>query len=135
MEKMKGALPCVIKLPWAPSVNSIWRSRAKQVYISKRYKEFLESSKCAVLAQKIHPIDGSDELYVSISLYPPSKRSYDVDNRAKAILDALTNVGFWPDDSIVKKLTIEKKTPVSKGAVIVEVDRFRESENDGKESK
>lgn len=127
MKQKKGALPCVIKLPWAPSVNAIWRNRAKHVYISKRYKEFLEASKCAYWSQKVAPIDGSEELYVSISLYPPSRRSYDVDNRAKAILDALTNVGFWPDDKIVKKLTIEKKKPISKGAVVVEVDRFKES--------
>lgn len=128
MKQCKGALPCVVKLPWAPSVNALWRNRAKHVYISKRYKEFLAASKCAVLAQKVTPIDGAEELYVSIKLYPPSRRSYDVDNRAKAILDALTNVGFWPDDKIVKKLTIEKKKPVSKGVVIVEIDRFKESE-------
>lgn len=125
-QRKRAALPCVVKLPWAPSTNAIWRNRGKHVYISKRYKEFLTASKIAYCAQKVPPIDGAEEVQVSIQLYPPSRRSYDVDNRAKAILDALTNVGFWPDDKIVKKLIIEKKKPVSKGVVVVQIDRVKD---------
>ena len=56
-------------------------------------------------------------LAVTITVNPPDKRKRDIDNLAKAPLDALTHAGLWLDDSQIDKLSIERG-PVTKGGQI-----------------
>ena len=44
----------------------------------------------------------------------------DLDNLAKAVLDAITNSGIWTDDAIVCELTVSKRyTPTNESGVLV----------------
>ena len=52
------------------------------------------------------------------------RRSYDVDNRVKPTLDALTKIGLWKDDRYVRKITVTACEAVKYGAVVVEIDEF-----------
>jgi hypothetical protein len=47
------------------------------------------------------------ELSVTIFIFPPDRRKRDIDNIAKATLDALTIAGLWKDDSQIKELNLE----------------------------
>lgn len=112
----------ILKLPWAPSANQIWRNyRSGQVYLSKKYQVFLERAYYAWLEQGA-PRFKSETAKVVLNLFPPSTRPYDVDNRIKPTLDALTKIGFWKDDRIVRKITAIANPPVEGGAIIVDVD-------------
>lgn len=57
---------------------------------------------------------------VVLTFCPPSRRWYDVDNRVKPTLDALTEAGVWLDDKIVDQVDARKGDPVRGGAVVVE---------------
>lgn len=58
---------------------------------------------------------------VEISLHPPDKRKRDLDNYLKGVLDALTHVGIWDDDSQIDKLTIKRGIIVKGGYVDVSI--------------
>lgn len=119
-------LPFSMKLPWAPSANLIWRSlRGGRVYLSPKYREFLEAAYAEYLKQGSPRIDDeTPAVQIVLKLFPPSKHAYDVDNRIKPALDALTKLGFWKDDRIVRKITVVANEPVVNGAIVVEIDSF-----------
>lgn len=107
-----------ITLPWPPSANRIWREARGRVYISKEYQSFLEAAKSAWLMQGGRRLDENDEIEVDLLLFPPNRRPYDVDNRIKPTLDALTKIGFWKDDRIVSRVSAKRCQPVEFGAVV-----------------
>lgn|GEM_PF-3726264 len=122
-------LPVTLKLPWAPSANQIWRNHsAGQVYLAKKYQVFLEQAYYAWLAQGA-PHFKSKAAQVALYLYPPSAHGYDVDNRIKPTLDALTKIGFWKDDRIVRKVSASAERPVEGGAIIVVADALVEGQD------
>ena len=61
---------------------------------------------------------------VRLTLRPPSKRAYDIDNRAKATLDALVKAGILADDRQVSRLILEKGLPIDGGQVLVEITNY-----------
>ncbi len=121
-----------LKLPWAPTANLIWRNnrRTGRTYLSPEYRAFLTNASADYLIQGSPKASSGTALQITIRLFPPNRKYYDVDNRIKPVLDALTKIGFWTDDRFVRKVTAIACVPVEKGAVIVEVEPF-ENENDG----
>ena len=117
--------PISLRLPWAPSANEIWRNlRSGAVYLSPKYRSFLHAAKFEYMAQGSPKINGTPLLQVVLRLFPPSTHSYDVDNRIKPTLDALTKIGLWKDDRYVRKITVVANEAVKNGAIIVEIDEF-----------
>jgi len=108
-------------MPYPPSVNGYWKPLINRIILSKRGREYrlnaLESLRKQGLQGEL--IEGN--VVVSITLNPPSKRRYDVDNYCKGILDALTHANFWLDDEQVHKLIISKGGKVKGGNVDVTV--------------
>ena len=53
---------------------------------------------------------------------------FDCDNKYKAIGDAFTNAGWWPDDRFVTSLKIEKRRTIAmpRIEIIIEPDTLRE---------
>lgn len=90
--------------------------------------------KTLYIAQGAPKFEPKTLLQVTIHLFPPHNRSYDVDNRIKPTLDSLTHCGLWSDDRYIRRLTVTAGRPIQDGAIIVEVERFdedkeRENEN------
>lgn len=124
-EKTKSML-----LPWSPSANEIWRSLrgTGRPYLAAKYRTYLKNVLAYYIAQGSPKFIGKEPLQVTLRLFPPHNRSYDIDNRIKPTLDALTRAGLWIDDRYVRKLTVIAYVPVEKGAVIIEIEPFDEEQ-------
>lgn len=117
--------PIRLVLPFPPSINAYWKHRVAGklaiVYLSKEAIKFRQDVRSTVKFDEKF----TGRVKVTINLFAPSKRSYDIDNRVKAILDSLTHIGLWNDDEqvdilIVKRGCIEKNN----GFCVVEVEEL-----------
>lgn len=100
-----------LTIPFPPSANHIWRAGNGRTYRSKEYKIFLNNV-CVAWLTTNRAGWRTDRFYkVEIDLYPQDRRKFDVDNRIKPTLDALTNANVWNDDSQVVSVTATKREP------------------------
>ncbi len=111
-------------LPWPPSVNGYWRTFRNRQIISKRGREYRISAKSRMEQLGLSGERVSEQLSVSVKLYPPTLRRYDIDNFTKAVFDALTLSGFWVDDEQVVKLTVEKQPKLKCGKVELSITKL-----------
>ena len=65
---------------------------------------------------------GDQALSVHIVLRPRSKKLMDIDNCAKAILDACEHAGIFDSDVQVEKLLIERGLPMKNGGCVVLIE-------------
>lgn len=97
---------CEMLLPFPPTVNSIWRKSRSGMYRHVKYLTWLEEAHRAVEgtlpAEVTH-----DPVHVELRLYGRSRARWDIDNRAKVVLDFLQG-RFLFDDVQVDKLTIRR---------------------------
>ncbi len=114
-------------MPWPPTVNHYHQPvrMAKGARIIKgikarRYAEEMEVhlKEIGLYGEKI-PEDKI--LHMTLKLNPPTLARYDVDNRTKGIMDALSNANFYADDSQIHKLTVMKGDKIKGGNVQVKV--------------
>ncbi len=93
-------------LPMPPSVNSIYQVGVKgfgrgkrNVYLDPKYRDWLDDAKLAWLRMpptKRQRISGP---FVALVIWDDRKRGLsDVDNRIKALLDGLKQIGITDDD-------------------------------------
>lgn len=109
-------------LPWPPSVNTLWRAVRGRNILSKRGREFYEDGQRVLLPQPRPSSPLLGRVSVTITLLPPTRRGYDIDNRTKAVLDLLTKAGIWADDEQVTRLLVEKGEVTKGGAAVVTVE-------------
>ena len=105
-------------LPWAPTINSYYVKTRTHVRISDKGKNFREDILEALNQQSpgVHlPID--QRLFVELTMHVPDKRKRDLDNYLKSLFDALTQAGFWADDSQIDQLHIYRGAIVDKGMI------------------
>ncbi|XYQ56799.1 RusA family crossover junction endodeoxyribonuclease [Pectobacterium carotovorum] len=109
-----------LTLPFPPSVNTYWRSPssgalAGRHLVSAKGRAFRALAIACVLEQlRRKPKAITSLVAVTITFYPPDRRTRDMDNYLKAPLDALTHAGVWADDSQIKRMLLEWG-PVTKG--------------------
>ena len=118
------AEPIEIRLPWPPSVNTIRRN----VVINKRPRTLLSAAGRQWFADAAGHVAVQragakllGRVHVDITLHAPDRRAIDIDNRAKALLDACTKGGMWHDDGQVDVLTLRRADVVRGGLAIVRV--------------
>jgi len=112
------------ELPYPPSVNHYWRRVGNRTLISRGGRAF-RNAVCSILAaSRIEALVG--RLEVEVVVFPPDNRRRDVDNLAKALLDALEHGGAYADDSQIVRLSIEKNNPVEGGKTIVRIREVSE---------
>jgi crossover junction endodeoxyribonuclease RusA len=122
-----GRLICALTLPWPPSANKIWRNLVirgtGRTVLSAQGRAYRDTVARIVMESTIaRTLEGAD-LRVSVEAFPPDRRRRDLDNIAKALLDALTHAGVWADDSQVCSLHLERRPPdgtVGRVRVVVE---------------
>ena len=94
----------VLDLPFAPSVNTLWRiGRGKRMYKSEVYEAWINISHALIKHYKIAPILGPYKL--TIEAVRPDKRRRDIDNIIKAVSDMIQTTGLIEDDCLCQEVT------------------------------
>ena len=103
-----------IVLPWPPTVNhsTVGNGRGGKV-LTADHRAFRAEAALRVVAAGSPRFSPDARLAVEITLVPPDNRRHDIDNRVKAVLDALQRALVIPDDSQVDDLR------VTRGGVII----------------
>lgn len=104
-----------LTLPLPPSVNNYYKPRlirnggkfAPGTYVHRDVKRFKQDVLAIVLAEgKRERID--QDCWIRVDIYPASKAS-DIDNRLKALFDALEEAGVVKNDKLFSKCVVERK--------------------------
>jgi crossover junction endodeoxyribonuclease RusA len=111
----------VLSLPLPPSVNSYRTIFRNRMGISKAGKEFKAKVSDYVIEYKV-PKLGAARLEMKVVLYPRDKRKQDIDNRIKALWDALGDAGVFDDDEQIDVLLIERGEIKKGGGCLVMID-------------
>lgn len=112
-----------VTTPFPPTLNHNVARRGNRYYRDKNYDAFIEYVGYEWRRVRPRTWNANCRYAVSISLFYDSNRRYDVDNRVKPVLDALTKAGVWQDDSQVDDVRvvrcgIDKANPRSEVAII-----------------
>ena len=102
-----------LSIPFPPTVNHMWGQSGHRKFLKKSAHEFRLKVQEEVIA-KSAKITG--RLAIFIALYAPTRRQYDIDNRCKAVLDALQHCGVFEDDEQVDLIWIVRR-PIVKGGM------------------
>lgn len=90
-----------VVLPWPPSVNMLYANsprKGRPRVRSENYRRWQKEAGWTLISQ--HPRKYDVPVRVSIELVPPNGRGFDLDNRAKAVLDLLVTHGILRDDNV-----------------------------------
>lgn len=99
-----------IRLDYPPTVNTYYRRGGHTMYLSPSGREYKRNAAAALYGMS--PLTG--RIGVQIELAAPNKtRDTDIDNRIKAVCDALQGVAF-EDDRQIDQLIV-KRLPVDVG--------------------
>lgn len=110
-----------IKLPYPPSMNTYWRNFRGKTVLSKAGREYKKAVWVCVNEQKIPKFDDK-RLGVTMWLYPRSKVVTDLDNRLKAVLDALQEAGIYSNDGNIDVLLIQRGEIRKGGGIDVTIE-------------
>jgi crossover junction endodeoxyribonuclease RusA len=89
--------------------------------ISKAGKEFKAQVVDYVVEYRV-PKLGSARLEMKVVLYPRDRRKQDIDNRIKALWDALGDAGIFDDDEQIDILHIERGEIKKGGGCLVMIE-------------
>lgn len=125
---MTESLRVEMTLPWPPSTNTLWRNVAigggQRTLLSAKARAFLDAAAQQVAVQRAG-LRFKGAVEATIWLHAPTRRSYDIDNRCKAILDAATHGGLWHDDGQVDVLLVQRGEVVKGGSarlIVTEIE-------------
>lgn len=115
-------------VPFPPSVNTYWRTFRGRMILSAKARQYRQDVIASLRPDPdsrstIRPL--TCLLAVTVSMHPPDKRRRDVDNYAKALLDAMKYAGIYEDDSQIVTLTTRwdyKAVPKGMAAVQIQTN-------------
>jgi crossover junction endodeoxyribonuclease RusA len=106
-----------LHIPYPPSVNHYWGISGKQRFLGKKGKEFRQAVAEACLDLEVKTMEGNVSVFVA--LWPPDKRTRDIDNTIKPLLDAMEHAGVYENDCQINQLHVVRKDPIKGGACAV----------------
>lgn len=101
-----------------PSLNVFYKKYRNRIIISKEGNNYIEEVKQIV---KDFEAIGKTRVSVSIHLFPPDRRRFDIDNRIKICQDSITKAGLWNDDSQVDELHVYRELPIKPGKCLIKI--------------
>ena len=112
-----------ITLPEPPSANRLWRLGRGRAYKSDAAHTFALAVRVACLAAGVRTVRYREGVAVRVTMHWYRARKVgDLDNRAKATLDALTGL-VYDDDKQVSELHIHRIDGQRPGRCVVTVER------------
>ena len=100
-----------------PTANHYYGQRGTRRFIKAEGREYREKV-AEIVSDAGHPtLEGRISLFVAI--YPANRIRQDLDNRMKALQDALTHAGVWLDDSQIDELHLIRRGVEKGGRVEV----------------
>lgn len=108
-------------LPWSPSVNGMRAVFRNRMITTKKGRDYHKSVHKLMDELNLSGENMTDRLHVSMVLNPPTLRKYDIDNRCKAVFDALSQCAFWLDDEQIDSLSIKKGEKIKGGSIVIKV--------------
>lgn len=106
-EYVPGAQPAVAKsyhatLPYPPQANHLYTVSRGRKILSSKARNYRRS------VEPYRPVTGpfAGRLELVVKLWMPDRRKRDISNVVKALEDAMTEAGFWIDDSQIDDLRI-----------------------------
>jgi crossover junction endodeoxyribonuclease RusA len=114
-----------ITLPLPPSMNSYWLRSARGIFLSKAGKDFRKQV-AEIVAERTVMKFGASRLFMAVRLCMRDRRGSDLDNRLKALCDALEHAGVFNDDEQIDELCVVRG-PIVKGGECYVVISEREA--------
>jgi crossover junction endodeoxyribonuclease RusA len=111
----------ILNLPLPPSVNTYRTIFRGRMGISKAGRAFKEQVQDYVAEYRV-PKLGAARLEMKVVLYPRDKRKQDIDNRIKALWDALADAGVFDNDEQIDILLVERGEIKKGGGALVMID-------------
>ena len=111
----------ILNLPLPPSVNHYWGTHGHRRYVSKAGVLFKEQVSDYVAEYRV-PKLGAERLEMKVVLYPKDRRKQDIDNRIKALWDALADAGVFDNDEQIDVLMVERGEIKKGGGALVMID-------------
>jgi crossover junction endodeoxyribonuclease RusA len=93
--------------------------------ISKAGREFKLQVQDYVIEHNV-PKMGDKRLQMQVTIYPRDRRKQDIDNRIKALWDALADAGVYEDDSQIDVLIVQRGEIRKGGGCLVLIDELDE---------
>ena len=107
-----------------------------RVLISKRGREYRQVV-IDLIAKLVHDDPAYQGLFpfvqrlgMTVTLNAPTRRKYDIDNRSKALLDALQHARVYEDDEQIDELTLKRGDIIKGGQAIVNIYWMPEQEEE-----
>jgi crossover junction endodeoxyribonuclease RusA len=94
--------------------------------ISKAGREFKLQVQDYVLDNAVAKM-GDKRLQMQVTLYPRDRRKQDIDNRIKALWDALADAGVYEDDSQIDVLIVQRGEIKKGGGCLVLIEEINDS--------
>lgn len=113
----------VLNLPLPPSVNHYWGTHGHRRYVSKAGVLFKEQVSDYVAEYRV-PKLGAERLEMKVILYPKDRRKQDIDNRIKALWDALADAGVFDNDEQIDVLMVERGEIKKGGGCLVMIEKL-----------
>jgi crossover junction endodeoxyribonuclease RusA len=111
----------ILDLPLPPSVNHYWGQHGHRKYVSKAGVAFKAQVSDYVIEYRV-PKLGTARLAMTVVLFPKDRRKQDIDNRIKALWDALADAGVFDNDEQIDTLFIERGEIKKDGGCRVYID-------------
>jgi crossover junction endodeoxyribonuclease RusA len=132
-QQEEGVSEITIKLPWPPSINSMYqqgiiggvhkKARAS-MFLSKVGKEYRLQAQIAIAEQRVPRGALHGRLMVSAIAYPPDARIRDLDNLWKSALDVLKHNQVIADDGHIDDLHVRRAHQVKDGSFAITISEI-----------
>lgn len=107
-----------LTLPLSPTINHAYgHSKFGGKYLKPPGKKYRQDVADIVAEAGIKTLEGRVSVFAAI--HPADKRKSDLDNRCKALQDALTHAGVWLDDEQIDSLHLVRREIIKGGKIVV----------------